>query len=150
MLPQKVRSPNPSIREILGKFYLFLHLRSELCSRVVFRGWDCSHSIRSENLLRYWCPDFFSTSSKNIFSIDPKKKFGNFRKSENFRDFRDFQKSRKFPKKSLLFSLKIFENFRTFFLIDRNFFFGEVEKKYGHQYRSKISLRIEWEHSQSS
>ena len=30
-----------------------------LCFRVIFRGWEWSHSIRSEILNRYWCPDFF-------------------------------------------------------------------------------------------
>ena len=73
---------------------------SELYFRVVFRGWECSHSIRSEMLLRYWCPDF----SKKI---DRSKKVGKTWKTKN----------RKL-------------------------------KKSGHQYRSKISLRIEWEHSQ--
>ena len=30
-----------------------------LCFRVILRGWECSHSIRSEILNRYWYPDFF-------------------------------------------------------------------------------------------
>ena len=42
---------------------------------------------------------------------------------------------------------EIFVFFRLFWLIEK-IFFEEVEKKSGHQYRSKISLRIEWEHSQ--
>ena len=31
--------------------------------RVIFRGWEWSHSIRSEILNRYWCPDFFKKKS---------------------------------------------------------------------------------------
>ena len=45
-----------------------------------FRDRECSHSIRSEILLRFWCPDFFSTkifqkfqqkSMKNVFRVFP-------------------------------------------------------------------------------
>ena len=78
---------------------------------------------------------FFSTSSKNIFrSI--KKKFENFRKSWKFSKSLKFSKSRDFH----LFS--------TFFCRSKKYFLKKLRKKSGHQYWSKISLRIEWEHSQ--
>ena len=38
-----------------------------LCFRVIFRGWEWSHSIRSEILNRYWCPDFFKKKLKKYF-----------------------------------------------------------------------------------
>ena len=38
--------------------------QSELYFRVVFRGWECSHSIRSEILLRNICPGFFQLFQK--------------------------------------------------------------------------------------
>ena len=72
------------------------------------------------------------------------------RKIENLEHFQhqDFR----FFDFSIFEILKIFrfsDFFSTFFLIDRKIFFWESwEKKSGHQCRSKISLRIEWEHSQ--
>ena len=35
--------------------------------RVIFRGWEWSHSIRSEILNRYWCPDFFPKKNPDFF-----------------------------------------------------------------------------------
>ena len=83
-----------------------------LCFRVIFIGWECSHSIRSEILLRYWCSKNFLNFFKNIF----------------------FDRSKKNPKKFLIFVEKIF--------------FGKVDFFFEYQYRCKSSLRIEWEHSQ--
>ena len=59
----------------------------------------------------------------------------------------DFLKISGKNRKNRKFSFsKIFE---LFFWIDRKkYFLKKLKKKSGHQYRSKISLRIEWEHSQ--
>ena len=92
---------------------------------MVPRGWECSHSIRSEILLRYWCPDIFSQLFQ-IYIFDQEKAEKKTKTSKIF-DFSDF-----FQKK----------------LIDRKKYFLKKLEKSGHQYRSKISLRIEWEHSQ--
>ena len=112
--------------------------------RVVFRGWECSHSIRSEILLRYWCPDFFQLLQKIFFRSIQKKVWTFSKKSEIFRFFRDFQKVEIFKENRtfflwtfsiFLFFLKIsnfFENFRlfsNFFLIDRkNIFLKKLKK----------------------
>ena len=108
--------------------------------------------------------NFFLIDRKNIFDR-PKKKFS--KKSEKWKISKN---SKMFNEKSQIskidfWDLRFFiEHFRVF----RNFsffrFFGEfffwpienifsidqkkVEQKSGHQYRSKIALRIEWEHSQ--
>ena len=76
-------------------------------------------------------------------------KISKFQKIENFqRKNSDFE----ILKFSIFEILKIFDfsDFFQLFFFDRSkkYFFEEVEKKSGHQYRSKISLRIEWEHSQ--
>ena len=137
-------------------FSIFIyHFRSEVYFRVVFRGWECPHSIRSEILLRYWCPDFFSTSSKIFFRSIKKKS------SKKKWNFSNFQKIENFQRKNLWFfeNLKIsifeisknfyFQIFSTFcFRSIEKIFFEEVEKKSGHQCRMEISLRIEWDHSQ--
>ena len=123
------------------------YFRSELYFRVVSGGWECSHSIRSAILLRYWCPDFFSTSSTTKKSINQKKS------SKKIKFFK-FSKNQKFSKKKLRFWIFRFLRFFDFSICSNFFwsiekiFFEEVEKKSEHQYRSKISLRIEWEHSQ--
>ena len=94
---------------------------------MVFRGWECSHSIRSEILLRYWCPDFFQLRQKYFFDRS-KIFFEHFRKSENFRDFFEifsrFSKKSKFSKKISTFCLwkfSIFENFENFQILKINF-----------------------------
>ena len=39
----------------------------ELYFRVIWRGWECSHSIRSEISIRHGCPDFSQLSQKIFF-----------------------------------------------------------------------------------
>ena len=119
---------------------------------MVFRGWECSHSIRSEILLRYWCPDFFFNSSKKSFFRSIKKKVWKFSKKWKFSKFSKLSKNRKFPKKksrdflcTISTFLKISEKnqkkksknrkfslFRKcsnlFFLSTEKIFFEEVEK----------------------
>ena len=55
----------PSVRRLTRPEFCIFCLKNlisypELRFRVVYRCWDCSHSIRSENLSRSWCPDFFN------------------------------------------------------------------------------------------
>ena len=73
----------------------------------IFRGWECSHSIRSEILLRYWCPDFFPTFSKKIgrskktfFERFFSSKFSNlkYRKNQNLKKKSEKSKIRKISK----------------------------------------------------
>ena len=108
---------------------------------------------------------FFQLLQKIFFRSIQKKKFENFRKKWKFSIFRffprDFQKKSKFSKKIATFFLwrfsifwkfwkfSLFRKFSIFFCwsIGKNIFWKSW-KKSGHQYRSKISLRIEWEHSQ--
>ena len=126
-------------------------LERENTSGVVFRGWDRSHSIRSEILLRYWCPDFFQLLQKIFFFDRSKKKFGNFQKFSKkwkfsffFKNFsRDFQKVENFQRKSLLFSLKIFDFLRIFnffenFRLFSNFFFDRSKKYFLEELKKKI------------
>ena len=49
----QVEGLNMSIDPKKKLFFENLRLRSELYFRVVFRGWECSYSIRSDILLRY-------------------------------------------------------------------------------------------------
>ena len=90
----------------------FVSLRSELYFRVVFRGW--SAPIRSA-MTFYFDLDvriFFSTSSKNIFSIDQKK---SHRKKK--RKFQNFKKSKMFKEKTQnfeIFEFSIFEILKMF------------------------------------
>ena len=62
---------------------------------------------------------FFSTSSKNIFSIDPKKKVRKFsKKSKIFDLFLEiFKKSIIFKENLYFFSLKIFDFLKFFELV---------------------------------
>ena len=110
--------------KVVAFFPRCFHLRSELYFRVVFRGWECSHSIRSDILLRYWCPDFFLNFFKKYLFDRPKKSW----------------KSRNFSKKILTLFLgnfrffeilKIFGFFTTFFWSTEKIFFEEVEKNPG-------------------
>ena len=93
----------------------FFHLRAELYSRVVCGGWDCSHSIRSEILLRSWCPDFFFNFFKKYFFDRSKKKVRKFSKKWKksiFSIFPEiFKKVEKIQRKSILF---FFEKNRFF------------------------------------
>ena len=120
---------------------------SELYFRVVFRGWECSHSIRSEILLRYWCPDFFSTSSKKYFFDRSKIFFEHFRKSENFRDFFEiFKKVEIFKENRYFFSFKIFDFLKILkiFTFSKIFelFFWSIEKRYFLKKLKKIRTSI--------
>ena len=76
---------------------------------VVFRGWECSHSIRSEILLRYWCPEFYNLLKK-IFFRSIKKKVG------------------KKITKILTFSILYFLFFSMFFYRSKIFFWKGLEK----------------------
>ena len=125
----------------------------ELRFRVVYRCWDCSHSIRSENLSRSWCPDFFFNFSKKYFfdrSIFFWKKFGRKKIDEQFQNFeKPIQKMfdpKKFRYRKILIRKFLIQ--KSFFSDDRLFFWKSCKKKTGHQDRSKISPRIDWEHSQ--
>jgi len=93
---------------------------------------------------------FFPFVFKKIFSIDKKNhrkkmnifkftRFWNFRflRFWNF-DFSDFF--------NFCRELSIFQKIVCSF--EKKYFLEKVGKKSGHQYRSKISMRIEWEHSQ--
>ena len=53
---------------------------------VLFRSWECFHSIRELNFASILMFEIFSTFPKNIFSVDPKKY------SENFRKFSEISK----------------------------------------------------------
>ena len=44
----------------------------KLYFRVIFREWECAHSIRSQILRRPICSKNFPTFHKDIFSVDPK------------------------------------------------------------------------------
>ena len=85
---------------------------------------------------------FFFNFDKKYFFDRSKKKFGNFRKSWKF------SKSRKFSMKKVKIFFEKFQLFSYFFGRSQIFFWRSWEKKSEYQYRSKMSLRIEWEHSQ--
>ena len=55
------------------KYWLFCRVIVYGCKlqyfRVIFGGWEWSHSIRSENLNRYWCSAFFFLEFFGFFSI---------------------------------------------------------------------------------
>ena len=97
------------------------------------------------NFTSIFMSGFFSPLQKHIFrSIQKRLKIGNFQKSKNFKENHDFfLENFRFLK--ILFFFSVFRLFSKK-MIDRSIFW-KVEKS-GHQYRSKISLRIEWEHSQ--
>ena len=161
-------------REILeDKFFPFSDIcvtllqLSEFIEPFAEGGWECSHSIRSAILLRYWCPDFCSTffwSIEKIFSIGQKKNRQKIWKMKNFEKLENVQwKISNLKNRFLRFEIFhwTFSSFSKFFIfqIFWRFFFWpienifsidqkKVEQKSGHQYRSKIALRIEWEHSQ--
>ena len=97
--------------------------------------------------------NFFSTSSKNIFSIDQKKSYIFFGKVEKIKKSKMFKESNyNFEISSNFwdFDFSILSNFfsKQFFDRSKNIFLKKVEKNPKYQYRSKFSLRIEWEHSQ--
>ena len=71
-------------------------IQSELYFRVVFRGWECSHSIRSEILLRNRCPDFFQLFQKYFREKNPKnilKVFGSIEKKTFEKSWKMFRTS---------------------------------------------------------
>ena len=86
---------------------------------------------------------FFNFFKKIFFSIDQKKIGKSWKFSKKSKIFKE--------KKSRFSTFWKFENFwlfSTFFWSIEKIFFWRSWKKSGHQYRSKISLRIEWEYSQ--
>ena len=123
----------------------------ELYFRVVCRGWECSHSIRSEILFRSWCSDFFSTFPKNIFSTIWKKSEKILVEEKSEKIWSKKMNRKKMDRKkciSKIYFFRFFFEYFFFFSDRRKIFLGKVEKKSEHQYRNKISLRIECEHSQ--
>ena len=89
---------------------------------------------------------------KFYFDIDVRIFFQDFFLIENFQrknsvDFWDFEKFR-FCQIFFNFcrELSIFQ--KLFCSFEKKYFLEKVGKKSGHQYGSKISMRIEWEHSQ--
>ena len=120
---------------------------------MVFRGWDCFHSIRNEFLLRSWCSKKFPTYPKNIFSNDFLSKtyfwgiFGNFGNP-----YQNYKGNYTIPFIILVRISEISEKSpKNMFWIKKSIekiFFGKVGNFFEHQDRSKNSLRIEWKHSQ--
>ena len=104
--------------------------------------------------------EFFSNFSKKYFSGNVYEKFENFQIfGGNFQIFFHRKKSGEdiTCEKNCIFSRTFFrrkksENFpqksENFIKIPRKIFFVKVGKKIGRQDRSKILLRIEWNHSQ--
>ena len=79
----------------------------------------------------FWWNVFRRKKSEKIWKFSKtKKNVGIFKKISDF--------SRNFPKKKVWY----------FWIARKYIFFGKVGKYFGHQDRSKISSRIEWEHSQ--
>ena len=123
--------------------------------RVLFRGWECFHSIRKQILLRPWWSKKFPTFPKNIFSVDPKMGTWFFR-----RNLKSQGISLRFPlcNNMLLHNGNLKEipwdlrfrrkNHVPIFGSTEKIFFGKVGNFFDHQGRSKICLRIEWKHSQ--
>ena len=122
---------------------------------MIFRGWECSHSIREQILSRPWCSKIFSTFPKNIFSVDPKMETWFFRRNLKSQDI-----SLRFPLcnnmllhngnlKEMSWDLRFRrKNHVSIFGSTEKIFLGKVEKIFEHQGRLKICSRIEWEHSQ--
>ena len=88
----------------------------------LLRGWECSHSIRSEILLRYWCPDFFNFFKKYFFDRSKKKFEKHF---EKVKIFKIFKKSKISKKKVEIF----FEIFRLFENLEKIEIFHFPQKK---------------------
>ena len=91
---------------------------------------------------------YFFDRSKNILSD-----FGGFSKiNQHVRISLRFSMCNNMQLKEIWKCCQIFEkcsqNLAKYFWIDRKIFFEKVEKIFEHKYRFKISLRIEWEHSQ--
>ena len=111
--------------------------------RVIFRAWECFHSIREQILHRSWCSKNFPTFPKNIFSIDPKTFSENFWK---FSEISTFSKIlTKFLKGNFLLKISLYKfskdfwkfwdfrkfpkNFKKYFWIDRKNIFRKSWKK---------------------
>ena len=101
-------------------------------SRVVFRGWECSQSIRDEILLRSWWSDFFSTTFSKIYiSIDKKKSMEKISMEFFFRwkfciekllTRKNFKSKKKNPSKKISnekFSTQIFFDPHFFWILEK-------------------------------
>ena len=85
------------------------------------RDWECSHSIRSEILLRYWCSIFSQLWFLKKKSVDLKNLKNIFwSKMKISKNRENFQKRVFFSIQNSMKMLKIFEIFRDFFF-DPNF-----------------------------
>ena len=126
--------------------YKYIMLHTERCFRVGFRGWECSHSIRSEILHRPWSSDFFW---KIIFSKNKKFRKMKTEKSKNFTTINSSQKKigqkiffgRTFFFRPIFFSDQICFRFfqKLFFSIDQKIFLKKSWEK-NRTYISKQNL----------
>ena len=147
------------ILEQKGRFFtIYFSDPILLCFRVAFRRWECSHSNRTKILFRYICSIFFSTFFQKYFLVDRKKNFWKNRK-HIWSEKKIGGKKNVRPKNifwpiflAWIYSCEIFGffsfHFSKFFIFWKYYFPEKIHKKSEDQGRCKISLRIEWEHSQ--
>ena len=118
---------------------------------MIFRGWECFHSIREQIFRRPWCSKKNSTFPKNIFR--PIQRWGHdfFGEISNLKEFLEgfrcvtniITQWKPLKRNSLKFEISPKKSCSHLWIDRKNIFWKSWKI-----FRSRISLRIEWEHSQ--